>query len=137
VPEPTQSPGRTPDLTLVPERSAVLAGGHEVSLTPTQFRLLAVLLKQPGRAFTRAELVKRGIGDLVTERTVDVHVKELRRRLGAWGARVVASATATGPGRADRAKDHGAGPGVGEGVAGWARTWCSATCWSRATRWTW
>ena len=49
-----------------------------------------MLLGQPGRAFTRAELVERGIGDLVTERTVDVHVKELRRRLGAWGSRVVA-----------------------------------------------
>jgi two-component system phosphate regulon response regulator PhoB len=59
-------------------------------LTPTQFRLLAVLLGEPGRAFSRAELVERGIGDLVTERTVDVHVKDLRRRLGEWGSRVVA-----------------------------------------------
>ena len=75
-------PGRPP----VP---AALAGGHEVALTPTQFRLLAVLLEQPGRAFTRAELVERGIGDLVTECTVDVHVKELRRRLGEWGSRIV------------------------------------------------
>ena len=80
----------SPDLALVPERSAVLAGGQELTLTPTQFRLLAVLLGQPGRAFTRAELVERGIGDLVTERTVDVHVKGLRRRLGEWGPRVVA-----------------------------------------------
>jgi two-component system phosphate regulon response regulator PhoB len=49
-----------------------------------------VLLEQPGRAFARAELVERGIGDLVTERTVDVHVKELRRRLGEWGPLVEA-----------------------------------------------
>jgi DNA-binding response OmpR family regulator len=34
-------------------------------------------------------LVERGIGDLVTECTVDVHVKELRRRLGEWGSRIV------------------------------------------------
>jgi DNA-binding response OmpR family regulator len=79
-----------PDLALVPERSAVRAGGREVSLTPTQFRLLSVLLGGPGRAFSRAELVERGLGDLVAERTVDVHVKELRRRLGEWGRRVVA-----------------------------------------------
>jgi two-component system phosphate regulon response regulator PhoB len=80
----------SPDLTLVAGRSAVLAGGREIPLTPTQFRLLSVLLGEPGRAFTRAELVERGIGDLVTERTVDVHVKGLRRRLGEWGPRVVA-----------------------------------------------
>ena len=34
--------------------------------------------------------MERGIGGLVEERTVDVHVKELRRRLGGWGRRVVA-----------------------------------------------
>jgi two-component system phosphate regulon response regulator PhoB len=80
----------SPDFTLVPDRSAVLAGGREVALTPTQFRLLSVLLEQPGRAFTRAELVEQGIGDVVTERTVDVHIKGLRSRLGAWGSRLVA-----------------------------------------------
>jgi DNA-binding response OmpR family regulator len=70
---------------------AALAGGHEVALTPTQFRLLAVLLEQPGRAFSRVELVERGLGDLMTECAVDVHVKELRRRLGEWGSRIVAA----------------------------------------------
>jgi DNA-binding response OmpR family regulator len=107
VPEPTESPGWSPDLTLVPARSAVLAGGRELPLTPTLFRLLAVLLGGPGRAFSRAELVERGIGDLVAERTVDVHVKELRRRLGEWGARVVA---VRGVGYRYEA---GAGPGGG------------------------
>ena len=90
MPECPEPPAVSPDLTLVPERSAVLAGGREVSLTPTQFRLLAVLLGQPGRAFSRAELVEHGIGDLVTRRTVDVHVKGLRAKLGAWGSRIVA-----------------------------------------------
>ena len=88
--EPTESRRDVPELTLLPAQSAVLAGGQELTLTPTQFRLLAVLLGQPGRAFTRAELVERGIGDLVTERTVDVHVKGLRSKLGAWGSRLVA-----------------------------------------------
>ena len=90
MPEPTEPTGGAPGLTLVPARSAVLAGGREVPLTPTQFRLLSVLLGEPGRAFSRAELVERGIGDLVTERTVDVHVKGLRAKLGAWGLRLVA-----------------------------------------------
>jgi DNA-binding response OmpR family regulator len=105
--EPAESPGGAPELTLIPTRSAVLAGGCEVALTPTQFRLLSLLLTEPGRAFTRGELVERGIGDLVTERTVDVHVKELRRRLGEWGARVVA---VRGVGYRYEA---GAGPGGG------------------------
>jgi DNA-binding response OmpR family regulator len=90
VSEPAEGRRDAPGLTLVPAQSAVLAGGREVILTRTQFRLLSVLLGEPGRAFSRAELVERGIGDLVTERTVDVHVKDLRRRLGEWGPRVVA-----------------------------------------------
>jgi two-component system phosphate regulon response regulator PhoB len=90
VSEPAEGRRDAPELTLVPAQSAVLAGGREVALTSTQFRLLAVLLSEPGRAFTRAELVERGIVDLVEERTVDVHVKDLRRRLGEWGHRVVA-----------------------------------------------
>ena len=96
-----------PDLALLPARSAVLAGGRDVPLTPTQFRLLAVLVGEPGQDFTRAELVEHGIGGLVTERTVDVHLKELRRRLGEWGARVVA---VRGVGYRYEA---GAGPGGG------------------------
>ena len=88
--EPAEGRRNAPELTLVPAQSAVRAGGQELTLTPTQFRLLSVLLGEPGRAFSRAELVERGIGDLVTERTVDVHVKGLRRRLGEWGPRVVA-----------------------------------------------
>jgi DNA-binding response OmpR family regulator len=87
---PPEVPGDSPapSLALVSERSAVRIGEREVVLTPTQFRLLAALMVEPGRAFSRAELLERGIGDLVTERTVDVHVKEIRRKLGADGWRV-------------------------------------------------
>jgi DNA-binding response OmpR family regulator len=59
-----------------------------VRITATQFRLMAVLLGEPGRVFSRAELVERGIGSRVSERTVDAHVKELRRKLGLHGARI-------------------------------------------------
>ena len=53
-------------------------------LTPTEFRLLECLLRQPGRAFTRAQLMDAAIGDgaIVLERTIDVHVKTLRKKLG-------------------------------------------------------
>jgi two-component system phosphate regulon response regulator PhoB len=59
-----------------------------VTLTQTQFRLLRVLLAEPNRTFSRAELVQKGIGNLVSERTVDVHIKELRRKLGSDGWRI-------------------------------------------------
>ena len=58
--------------------------GEELNLTPTEFRLLWVLVRQPGRAFSRHELMEAAMGDdaLVLERTIDVHVKSLRQKLG-------------------------------------------------------
>ena len=57
---------------------------QELALTPTEFRLLEVLLRQAGRAFTRHELMDAAIGEdaVVLERTIDVHVKSLRKKLG-------------------------------------------------------
>ena len=57
---------------------------QELDLTPTEFRLLECLLRQPGRAFTRSQLMDSAIeeGALVLERTIDVHIKSLRRKLG-------------------------------------------------------
>ncbi|HEY2250396.1 MAG TPA: response regulator [Planctomycetaceae bacterium] len=58
--------------------------GQELNLTPTEFRLLWALVRQPGRAFSRHELMETAMGDdaLVLERTIDVHVKSLRQKLG-------------------------------------------------------
>ncbi len=58
--------------------------GEEIPLTPTEFRLLEVLLRQTGRAFTRYELMDAAIGEdtVVLERTIDVHIKSLRKKLG-------------------------------------------------------
>jgi two-component system phosphate regulon response regulator PhoB len=60
---------------------------QELELTPTEFRLLEGLLRQPGRAFTRPQLMDLAIGDgaIVLERTIDVHIKTLRRKLGPAG----------------------------------------------------
>jgi two-component system phosphate regulon response regulator PhoB len=76
---------------LVSERFGVCVGAAEVVVTATQFRILAVLMSAPGRTFSRAELVERAIGTPVDERTVDVHVKELRRKLEphAWRVETV------------------------------------------------
>jgi len=60
-----------------------------ISLTPTEFRLLETLMKQPGRAFTRHDLMDAAVGDaIVLERTIDVHIKTLRRKLGFAGERI-------------------------------------------------
>ncbi len=64
-------------------RHRALYHGIELSLTPTEFRLLEVLLRQAGRAFTRHELMDAAIGEdaMVLERTIDVHIKSLRKKL--------------------------------------------------------
>jgi DNA-binding response OmpR family regulator len=79
------SPGGEAGLTLVPRRRAVRVGGREAVVTPTQFRLLALLVESNGRTLSRAELVEGAIGTVVLGRTVDVHVKEIRRKLGPHG----------------------------------------------------
>jgi two-component system, OmpR family, phosphate regulon response regulator PhoB len=65
----------------------VTVDGRDLSLTPTEFRLLECLLRQPGRAFNRNQLMDVAIGEraIVLERTIDVHVKSLRRKLGPAG----------------------------------------------------
>jgi two-component system, OmpR family, phosphate regulon response regulator PhoB len=65
-------------------RHRATVDGRDLDLTPTEFRLLECLLRQPGRAFTRPQLMDVAIGDgaVVLERTIDVHVKTLRKKLG-------------------------------------------------------
>ncbi len=65
-------------------RHRAYAEDHELDLTPTEFRLLECMLRQPGRAFTRHQLMDAAIGEgaIVLERTIDVHIKTLRKKLG-------------------------------------------------------
>ena len=58
--------------------------GKKLDLTPTEFRLLECLVRQPGRAFSRSQLMDAAIGEgsIVLERTIDVHIKTLRKKLG-------------------------------------------------------
>lgn len=70
--------------------------GHQVTvrneplpLTPTEFRLLETMMRQPGRAFTRHDLMDAAVGDtIVLERTIDVHIKTLRKKLGELGENI-------------------------------------------------
>jgi two-component system phosphate regulon response regulator PhoB len=69
-------------------RHQVTVGKEKLELTPTEFRLLEIMLRQPGRAFSRHQLMDAAIGEgsIVLERTIDVHVKTLRRKLSARGS---------------------------------------------------
>jgi len=64
-------------------RHEVQVGGKPVGLTPTEFKLLEVLIREPGRAFSRLELLDLAFGYNFEgfERTVDVHVMNLRRKI--------------------------------------------------------
>jgi two-component system, OmpR family, response regulator BaeR len=59
--------------------------GQWLQLTPLEFRMLRQLLSQPGRVFSRAQLLDSAHGDLrdVSDRAIDTHVKNLRRKLQA------------------------------------------------------
>ncbi|HOU21889.1 MAG TPA: response regulator transcription factor, partial [Kiritimatiellia bacterium] len=74
-------------LTVDPERHKVEVKGKEIQLTYTEFRILQLLAENPGRAFTRQQIVDqvRGESYTVTERIVDVQMVSLRKKLGAIG----------------------------------------------------
>jgi two-component system phosphate regulon response regulator PhoB len=63
---------------------SVTVDGQLVDLTPTEFEILWTLLAQPGRPFTRSELLTsaRGVNALALERTIDVHIRALRQKIG-------------------------------------------------------
>jgi DNA-binding response OmpR family regulator len=75
-------------LRIDPERRTVSFDGRTVDLTKIEFDLLSILAGAPGRVHTREQLVRQVWGGrfALTERTVDSHVKALRRKLGEAGA---------------------------------------------------
>lgn len=78
---------RIHDIEIHPGRHEVRAGGEEVPLTNTEFRILHFLARRPGWVFTRYQIVDgiRGENYPVTERAVDVQIVALRRKLGGFG----------------------------------------------------
>jgi two-component system alkaline phosphatase synthesis response regulator PhoP len=74
---------RVRDLELSVETRLVTLRGQRIDLTPNEFGILQVLITRPGRVFTRMELLDQVQGEAYAayERTVDVHVKNLRAKL--------------------------------------------------------
>jgi two-component system, OmpR family, alkaline phosphatase synthesis response regulator PhoP len=93
--EDNEATVRIDDLAIHPGRHQVLVGDRVVELTATEFRILLFLARRPGWVFTRQQLVDAAQGDdvfvsdrFVTDRSVDVHIVSLRRKLGCGGGRI-------------------------------------------------
>lgn len=74
---------RVADLELDVPRMRATVGGRAVELTPTEFQLLAALAREPGRIFTRGQLLDavRGVAFESYERAIDAHIKNIRKKI--------------------------------------------------------
>ena len=104
--EPKGPPLECGAVRIDPARVAVTVRGRPVGLTPREFALLHALMRFPGRAFTRAELVERALGRDYEglDRTIDVHVRNLRRKIELDAGRPAVIETVAGVGY--RFSDH-------------------------------
>jgi two-component system, OmpR family, alkaline phosphatase synthesis response regulator PhoP len=85
APRPVVPPLSVGDLLLDPVRHEVTVSGAPVQCTPGEFALLNAFVAEPGRVFSRDQLLRRlhGLDSYITARTVDVHVMNLRRKIEA------------------------------------------------------
>ena len=79
----SQPPLTYEDLVLDLDLHSVKVGDFEAHLTPTEFRILAVFIREPGRLFSRGQLVEKALGYDYDgmDRTMDVHILNLRRKI--------------------------------------------------------
>ena len=81
--QPQAADHRPQALTLDAHSFRVFAEGHEIELTSVEFQLLQALYRQPGRIFSRSKLMDLIYQDqrIVSDRTIDSHIKKLRKKL--------------------------------------------------------
>ena len=72
------------NITIDRERYVVVSNGNEMSLPKKEFELLSLLVSQPGKVFTRSAILNMVWGNdvVVGDRTIDVHIRKLREKLG-------------------------------------------------------
>lgn len=70
------------ELMVDPQRHLVEIDGEPVDLTATEFSLLNHLASNPGRVYSREQLVENVLGTIVTDRNIDVHIRAIRKKLG-------------------------------------------------------
>jgi DNA-binding response OmpR family regulator len=78
-----ERPIRVADVEIDPQRMRAAVAGRPVELTPTEFQLLATLAREPGRVFTRGQLLDaiHGVAIESYERAIDAHVKNVRKKI--------------------------------------------------------
>jgi len=82
-------PPAVPFIRIDERNRQVMVRGRAVALTPTEFRLLAALMSRPTESLSRKELASLAMGDAVVgDRTIDVHIVSLRRKLGMAGGQI-------------------------------------------------
>ena len=74
---------RAADVEIDVPRMRILVAGRTVDLTPTEFQILSTLVREPGRVFTRAQLLDavHGVAFESYERAIDAHVKNIRKKI--------------------------------------------------------
>lgn len=75
------------DLMIDLEKYKITIKGKQIDLTTTEFKLLTILAERPGFVFTRNQLLDKlwGTDKIVLDRTIDVHIRQLRKKLGKTG----------------------------------------------------
>lgn len=78
-------------LSLSPERKICLVDGAEVRMPRKEFEILSLLMRNPGRVFTREEILKAVWPEevIVVDRVVDVNITRLRSKLGVYGKHII------------------------------------------------
>ena len=81
-------PVHVADVELHPESRSVVCGGRPVTLTGAEFDLLYTFLRNPGKIISREDLTQAALGRPMSpmDRSIDVHVSNLRRKLGSYSA---------------------------------------------------
>jgi len=71
------------DLEVDLEKHTVRKKGRHITLTPTEFQILALMARQPGRVFSRLQLLETALGEAYSgyERSIDTHISNLRRKI--------------------------------------------------------
>ena len=87
---PQTAPLKIDELVIHPGRHEVLLQGEPLQLTVTEFRLLHLLARKPGWVFTRTQIVDEIHGEdyPVSDRSIDVQIVSLRKKLGVFGSRI-------------------------------------------------
>lgn len=78
------------DLMVDLDKHQVTLAGELIYLTASEFRLFYQLASNPGKAFSREQLLKSVVGDrtIVVDRNIDVHIRSVRKKIGAYAERV-------------------------------------------------